>query len=60
MGDRSALHCDVVEALRRVVGESGSSSSLGETGKGVVNRVLSVCKTAPVAAVDAKDSKGES
>lgn len=52
-------HGDVVEPLGRVIGGSGEPSHSRERSTNVMDRILSVCQTAPVAAIDDKDGARE-
>ena len=54
-GEADESHSDVVEPLRRVVCSSGETTTEG--GRNVVDWVLRVGQTAPVAAVDDEDGK---
>lgn len=49
-----------MEALRRVIRSAcRASESTGKRGGGVVNRILGICQTAPVGAVDEEDGHWE-
>lgn len=53
------LHCYVVEALRRVVSRTVGATKLCERSRSLVDGILSVRKTAPMAAVDKKNRHRE-
>ena len=49
------IHGNIVEALGSVVSCAFRAAKFLKSGRGLVNWILGVCKTAPVAAVDEED-----